>query len=510
VATSRRRFDSWEIAFASIVFAAGLAVRLRLAYLHYLNPDEVEAVQFALGTWRQTLDQSLWLTHPPLLVLLTHVACQFSRAEIVLRLVPVLAGSLFPLLLFLWLRRLAGTVAGLAALLLLTLSPYAIALSVEVRPYTLALFFVAASLLVLEGGLESGRWQNMAFYSILLWLAILSDYSAAWFVGAAGVYVLLRLRPLPTAAREVWIAGQFLALVLYGALFAVQISRFSSDSFVAQDALGGWLRNEFPQAGQMLSFPLTHTLGQFEFLLASAPLGWLGAGLFAAAIFLLWTGQTSLERSRARPLALLLVLPFLLGIAGAYAHKFPYGATRHTILLGLFGAVGMAICCGSLPGRIALPAVWGMLLLAPLWSLVDVKKDIPPDRHQKWQLVQCLDYMRTAIPPGSLIFTERETLNVLAYYLGHDQRLPEPGARQYFSENLLAATWRVATRDYFYGTREDYLAALAAFRRQYGLTAADPVWVLDGGWSAVATPPDPHRPFTRAVRVFQAGEPGQP
>ena len=51
-----------------------------------------------------------------------------------------------------------------------------------------------------------------------------------------------------------------------------------------------------------------------------------------------------------------------------------------------------------------MPLVWGLLVLSPLWSRVHLREDIDPERHQKWQIVQALDYMRAMIPPGSLIF----------------------------------------------------------------------------------------------------------
>ncbi len=333
----------------------------------------------------------------------------------------------------------------------------------------------------------------------------MSDYSTAWFVGAAGVFVLLSFRCLPASVKVVWVAGQAGALLLYAGLFLIQVRLYRGNK-VALDAVNGWLKNEFPQPDNFWKFPFTHTLGQFEYLVASVWLGRLAFVLFAAAIFLLWTGRTALEKNRARALAVLLVLPFLLCILGAYARQFPYGATRHTIVMGLFAASGVAIAINQLPRRLGLPLVWGMLLLSPLWSRVPLREDIPADRHRKSQILACLDYMRAHIPPGSLIFTERETLDILAYYSGHQTILPWPGAEQYFSENLLAGRWRVAARDYIYVTPETYESALAAFRRQYGLGSRQKVWVLDGGWTAVSGPPDAKRPFTKAVRVFQAGE----
>jgi hypothetical protein len=127
-------------------------------------------------------------------------------------------------------------------------------------------------------------------------------------------------------------------------------------------------------------------------------------------------------------------------------------------------------------------------------------------RNQKWQVLQCLAYMRSTIPAGALIFTERETIDILAYYAGDRDVPPWPNAGKSFSEGILGGRWRVTARDYAFTSPADYAAALVAFRRQYDLSDAGPVWVVDGGWSAVSRPPDKQLPFSNAVRVFQTSE----
>lgn len=498
----RRDFTRWEIVFVSVVFIAGLAVRLRLATLTYLNPDEAQQALLAFGTWSGAFRNSLTVTHPPLLVVLIHGVSLLSRTELALRLVPVLAGSLFPLLILGWLRSVAGTMAAMAALLLLTLAPHLIVVSAQLRSYTLAFLLLSAALLLLEQALESGRCRTMAVYNVLLWLCILSDYSMAWFAGAAGIYALLRLRGSSALLKSTWAAGQLIALLLYGTLFILQVQPLET-----LDIRNTYLQGAFPSPGKMLVFPVAGTLKQFAYLMASVPIGCVALVLFAIAVFWLWTGPAGIERSKSRALAVLLVLPFLLGVAGAYAHLFPYGRTRQTLVIGIFAASGIAIFVQKLPRRAAVTILGGAFLLAPLWYWrADWDpQDISPDRNRKESMRECLEYMRSAIPPGTVIFTERETLYMLAYYEGHNEQ-PEGAAGQ-FSETLLGGRWRVITRDYKYLTRNNYQAALGAFRRQYGLGDTEPVWILDGGWDVVSVPPDETRPFTKAVRVFQTRSP---
>src|ERR1039458_4212463 len=95
----KRDFDRWAIIFVIAVVVAGLALRLRLALLTYLNPDEALHALLAFGTLRETIRNSIGVTHPPLLAVITHFVSRISRTELALRLVPLMAGCLFPLLL---------------------------------------------------------------------------------------------------------------------------------------------------------------------------------------------------------------------------------------------------------------------------------------------------------------------------------------------------------------------------------------------------------------------------
>lgn len=499
-------FDRWEIVFVCAVVFAGLALRIQLALMTFFNPDEALYAVSTFGSFREALHNAIRFPHPPFLAVITYLVARVSRTEFALRLVPVLAGSAFPLLLFFWLRRLAGGVAAMAALLLLELSPSLIALSAQLRNYMLAFFFLSASLLALETALRRNRWQWMAVYSLLLWLCIVSDFSVAWCVVAAGIYVLLRFlgsdRACSLASKGTWAAGQAVALMLYALLFAFQIQRFRTES-EKQHVVDGWLREAYPHPGHMMEFPIANSLKQFSYLMASEPMGRIAFVAFVAGIILLWIPPSRVQRKLAWPLAVLLVLPFLLGIAGAYAHESPYGGSRQSCVLGVFGAMGIGIFVSAFPRRIVLALVGGMLLLATLWPFTPYPETISQDWDQKQQIKECLEYMRANIPPEVLVFTEDETFNVLAYYAGNEKLWPPTGIRGAFEEKPLGSRWRVATRDYGYVTREAYDSAMAAFRRQYGLRADEPVWVLDGGWVQV-TPPDERLRFTRAVRVYQA------
>ena len=77
----KRHVERWVVAFAALVFLAGLALRLRLAVLTYLNPDEVEHVMQSFGGGGGVLRNSLLVAHPPLLILITHAVSLISRGS---------------------------------------------------------------------------------------------------------------------------------------------------------------------------------------------------------------------------------------------------------------------------------------------------------------------------------------------------------------------------------------------------------------------------------------------
>ncbi len=408
--------------------------------------------------------------------MMLHAVAQFSHRDLALRMLSVVTGSLFPVLIWAWVRRAVGPMAAFAALFLLTMSPNVTAISAQVRSYAPALFFLSLALLTLEFAFERDSWLLMALYSMFLWLCIFSDYSMAWFAGAVGAYALFRLRGSSGQTRLAWGAGQVVALGTYAYLFHTQVTPYRGSKDQA-DAVSGWLRMAFPVPGHFITFVRSNTVDQFSYLMGSEPMGKIALLAFAAGIILLWAGRFAIERNRARAIAVFLTVPFALGIVGAYAHMFPYGGSRHSMVLGVFGAIGIGILFESAPSILAVPLLFAILLPIPGWRARVSAENITADRNQRSQYLECVAYLKSAIPPGTVIFTESETLETLVYYDGQTERPPWP-VQQRFSDYPFSGKWRLAERDYQYLTFAEYREALAVFRRQYGFAPQDPVWVI--------------------------------
>src|SRR5262249_30013739 len=176
------------------MLAAGVALRLHLAWLTVLNP--YAALHYfvparpSLGAVYQA---SLTMAHPPLMILLLHFWAKFGASEFFLRLPLVAASVGFGWVMYLWMRRIANQTAACFALALSLFLPSLISLGAEIRQYSLLLLFCALCLYALDRSLQGNSAGWMIFSGFALGLALLTQYSALIFAAAAGVYGLVRI-----------------------------------------------------------------------------------------------------------------------------------------------------------------------------------------------------------------------------------------------------------------------------------------------------------------------------
>jgi 4-amino-4-deoxy-L-arabinose transferase-like glycosyltransferase len=327
-----------------LMLGAGAAVRLYLAWRTFLNPDEaLHYFVAAQPSFAAAYKASLTMAHPPLMILLLHAWSALGTSELFARLPFVAAGLLFAWVMFLWTTRIAGETAGTFALALCLFLPSLISLSAEIRQYSLLLLFCAVCLYYLELGIEQNSIPWIAASFGALYLALLTHYSALIFAAAVGIYGLL-LVARPSAAlrlRAAWALAQIVALAICGLLFESQIAALRR-SGVPSEIAGTWLRDSIFQYGQDHLFPFiaSKTIRLFRYFFAHGTIGILGLLLFLYGV------STFLRRSSPRPnraLALLLLLPFLIMLTTAVTGNYPYGGTRHDVLLVIFAVAGIAI-----------------------------------------------------------------------------------------------------------------------------------------------------------------------
>jgi uncharacterized membrane protein len=218
---------------AAALVVLGFCYRLWLAHATFFNTDE--AWHFSVANQDSLLavyKASLTLAHPPLLVVILYFWRHLGTSDVMLRFPGVLAGSIFCWVFYKWLDVLVGRTAAWVGLIFATFLPPMIALSAELRQYSLLLMFAAAAAYLTERALAENSAGKMLLSCLCLYLAMLSHYSAFLFAASLGVYVILRMISLRmtsrgprTALLTTWVIGQVAGLGLAWFLYATHISK---------------------------------------------------------------------------------------------------------------------------------------------------------------------------------------------------------------------------------------------------------------------------------------------
>jgi 4-amino-4-deoxy-L-arabinose transferase-like glycosyltransferase len=470
-----------------VLLAAGIAVRLTLAAFTFLNPDE--ALHYFIAaqpTFSQTYIASLTTAHPPLMFLLLHGWMRLGHSELVLRLPFVLAGVLFCAFLFLWVGRIAGQKPAFYALVLCLFFPSLISLSAEIRQYPLMLMFCAASLYWLECGMQTTEPLYIALSDLALWMALLTHYSALIFAGSVGIYALLRLGAMRRSVGVLltWIFGQLGGLAICWGLFVTQISKLRQAGVPAEIS-ATWLRTSIFHPGQdhFFSFVGNRTVRLFRYFCSHGTIGVLMLALFCVGLLLIFRGRQAERERVGYPLGVLLVLPFVLTIAAAVAGAYPYGGTRHDVVLILFAVPAIAIGFDAV-AEFILPPIWLRFSVLVILLLVCNAFPAPtgpyirPRNQRRDLMAQAVTILRSQ-PSGTTVLTDYQGGLALSYYLcGKTTALPfGPAPVALLSSPCMNDT--LLTRIGSQGNFDlGQLPAIVAEARQ--TTAA--LWIFQTGW----------------------------
>jgi len=463
---------------AAGLLAVAFLLRWRLASETYLNPDEAwVSLLAAPGSLGELYAQATRTAHPPLAVFLLHAVKRLSDSELALRFIPLLAGVLVPWLVYRWLGCIWSRTAGFLALVLLAFSPALTALSAQVRGYTLLLVFVAAALYWLERALREDSPFWIGAFTAALYLAILTEYSAAFFAVSAALYFMWRARArrLRPAVWLTWLVGQASGALIYVGLLYTQVLPRLERARTSGE-FESWLAPLFPSPGEPPWGVLVRgMLAQLRYLFAAewAP----------AACALLWPLGIALLARRARALLVLFAAPILLMWLAALARLHPYTGSRHCILLALFLAAGVAVAADRLIGsRPALAALLGLYLtFTGVWPKeARARADMPAENQAKVHLAAALRFLGENVPPGVLL-ADVETRLLLGHYLAGRQWLPE--TRHLPSEEQIGPLRVFATR-WAYTALDELVLDFKLYCARYHPPPGQPVWVMDAGFTS--------------------------
>jgi hypothetical protein len=460
------------------------ALRLKSALGTYLNPDE--ALHFVLvnqsslaGAYRASLTNA----HPPLYFALLYYWRWIGNSEVMLRLPSILASTAAAWMASRWIGTVLGKAAGLVALLLLAFSPMLTALGAEVRDYSVLLLWMASALYFLERAFRDQKVSSIAYSSLFLYLAILTHYSALWFVIAAGIYVLLRFTSLQGQARIAWVLFQSGGVAIYAWLYVVHISKMRGSPMEAE-AMTGWLNALYYRAGENpVAFLFRRTVEVFQFLFASHPGGSVALLLFIAGVLGLFGAGLLHKRRDLAAFGVLLLLPFACGMIASLLDIYPYGGTRHSVYLVFFATAGVSYLLATIARERLLPIVLLAVVVVPCWYLYRLKDPQQMDRNAQAKdlMDNAIADLRTSVQPGEPVFSDYQASIMLEYYLGRDHP-PAPARACGGVSEVQYGAYPVVIVGGWSATAAELTVGIDGWRKGCNPAPRDSFWIYDAGW----------------------------
>ncbi|MGH9513260.1 MAG: glycosyltransferase family 39 protein [Terriglobales bacterium] len=490
------RSDEWlqqnTNAVAGAALALGFLARIRQATGTFLNPDEAQHFLVAnRASLALAYKSSLTLAHPPLLIFILYFWRNFGTSEFVLRLPSIVAGTLFCWVFFKWLAAVLGDQVALLSLIFVSLLPPLVSLSSEVRQYSLLLLFMALAGYFLETSLAEDSVFQMVLFSLSLYLAMLSHYSALFFAASVGLYGLLRLvrHRFSSKLLITWALGQLGALLLFIFLYRTHISKLKGSS-VAAEATEGWLRSSYFRLDHdhALLFIFGRTFGVFQFIFGNLAIGDVMGLCFIAGIVLLLKRKNADTRGNSiRParwqLAILFVLPFVLNCAAAMIRAYPYGGTRHSLFLVVFGVAAVSLflvqACRRSGTRSA--AITVIIVAACITFARPHQPYMTRSEQSQVQMQRSITFIEHRIPQSVPLFIDVQTRMLLGYYLCRSQQNSAEAPQSDFKV-LDCGGYQLIVANLWKFEPETFLTSWNRMIRTYGMKPGDFVWVIQEGW----------------------------
>lgn len=472
-----------SILVVACVMIIGLILRILPIGKQYLNPDECNNY---LYTQQPNLYQ-VWLNnlpnaHPPLYFFMLFFWEKISNSEFFLRLLSVLASIASIFIGYRWVEKCFGKGSALVMSLFLAFSPTLIWLSQEVRHYSILILFMICALYYYQVMLEQKRILPLIISSIFLYLAILTHYSASFFVFALGIYSCYLIIQKEFSKKIIlgWVICQLGAIAIYGFLYRTQLSLLSK-SALRQETIESWLASSYlnihkSNFKQILLFPFGRTFAVFKYLFASQYLSIPVEIAFIVAVVIL------IFKNRFR-IGILLILPFIANLVASITTVYPYGGTRHSAYLALFAYAGIAYLLGIwFEKKIQLVLLAGLIFL-PLWIIIpDKSQQFLSLKNQRLELMhQTKKYIEDYLPKTEPIFIDNQTSVLLDYYLAKNIK-PPPSTFQKGFWQCRYAGYNFISASIWTFTSDNFIEQFRNLYKNFAIDSSSTIWIVDAGW----------------------------
>jgi hypothetical protein len=480
-------------AVAGTAIVVGFVLRLVPALTRWLHSDDIQNFSYSdharlADVWRDAYQGG----HPPVYHFLLFVWRFLGRSDVILLLPSVILGTALLWFAYRWLKVQFDPTTALIGAILLASAPEMVLFSTELRQYALLLLLEFAALATLSQALSTRSARAMLGCSLLLALAVLTDYMAIWLalgLAAHGLWLVLR-RQLTGRARTAWLAGQAIVLATIALLYVTQLANLRGSG--AEDAARhAWLQSSYftPARGNFALFLVRQTFAIFSYFFSSPLLGGLGLVLALAGIVLIMRQP---EPRTGRALIPIVVLPFAVTALAALTGLSPFGGSRHCLPLAVLTVAPVSYALARLVGARTELVLASALVLIPAWRVTTHTAApwyIAPSSQRRELMLQATDYLHTLAPHSRLVFTDDQGQAILLRYLapGHARPVPDhpPGFVEYdcagirlVSPGTLAFTVGDTANPYY----RDFNQAFFQLKEGYNLQPGDTVCVVSAGW----------------------------
>jgi hypothetical protein len=363
-----------------------------------------------------------------------------------------------------------------------------VGISADLRQYPLMLMFAAAAAYFLENALQTGSWPRMLASGACLLLAMLSHYSGFLLAAALGIYVVGILIRGKVSSRLflAWIPAQLTGLALAWFLYSVQISKLAAErGNESARLMANWYLPQFyyhPGHDNLLRFLFKGTFGIFRFIFAWVVVGHIATLFFAAGLVLLLRRRTR----ESRFAALLLFAPFLVSWAAAAAGVYPFGRTRHSIFLVMFGIASITVVVGRIckqrTGRM-LGSTAAIILLCQLFGTQPWLDMLPVADRRHELMDSAMQLIHAQVSAGDVVYLDQATEYQVRQYLCPPEPLSLDRSKAGY-ETFQCGGIRVVSS---FPNDDAVLAATFPEKWQdmahaFELPPGSRVWVIEGGW----------------------------